>query len=265
MAEFVKIWNDAGSLTVSYDGDRDGSAVFSSDVAEGLDREMSVSFVDKSRSVVVERKVLQTGMREIFNAADGEFLTADGETFNVLKPDVPEGYTEIDYLQGDGVSWVDTGFCPSFQTKIVADVSSVDVSFLWGVRDTSGGTSPRQFGLYRRNTTSIRAYYFGTNADASVSDTSVRSSVIQDGNSVSAYGITIKNTTVTSGVTTYPLYIFGLNTAGAVSGLSTMRLFSMKIYDNDVLVRDCVPCIDPNGIKGLWCKVSETFYPLTNE
>lgn len=85
MAELVKNWNDAGSLTVSYDGDRDGSAVFSSDVAEGLDREMSVSFVDKSRSVVVERKVLQTGMREIFNAADGEFLTADGETFNILK------------------------------------------------------------------------------------------------------------------------------------------------------------------------------------
>ena len=85
MAELVKSWNDGGSLTVSYEGDRDGSAVFSSDLAEGLDREMSVSFVDKSRSVVVERKVLQTGMREIFNAADGEFLTADGETFNILK------------------------------------------------------------------------------------------------------------------------------------------------------------------------------------
>lgn len=85
MNNLIKPWIDGGSLTVSYDGDRDGSAVFSSDVAEGLDREMSVSFVDKSRSVVVERKVVQTGMREVFNAADGEFLTADGETFNILK------------------------------------------------------------------------------------------------------------------------------------------------------------------------------------
>lgn len=85
MAELIKPWNDGGSLSVAYDGDRDGSAVFSSDVAEGLDREMNVSFVDASRSVVVERTVRQTGLREEFMASDGEFILADGGTFNVLK------------------------------------------------------------------------------------------------------------------------------------------------------------------------------------
>lgn len=85
MAELVKPWNDGGSLSVAYDGDRDGSAVFSSDTAEGLDREMSVSFVDASRSVIVERTVRQTGLREEFTASDGEFILADGGTFNVLK------------------------------------------------------------------------------------------------------------------------------------------------------------------------------------
>lgn len=85
MAELVKPWNDSGSLSVAYDGDRDGSAVFSSDTAEGLDREMNVSFVDASRTVVVERTVRQTGLREEFMASDGEFVLADGGTFNVLK------------------------------------------------------------------------------------------------------------------------------------------------------------------------------------
>lgn len=85
MAELVKPWNDDGSLSVAYDGDRDGSAVFSSDTAEGLDREMNVSFVDASRSVVVERTVRQTGLREEFMASDGEFILADDGTFNVLK------------------------------------------------------------------------------------------------------------------------------------------------------------------------------------
>lgn len=85
MAELVKSWNDGGSLTVSYDGDCDGSAVFSSDKAEGLDREMSVSFVDKSRSVVVERTVMQKGMREVFTGYDERFITADGGTFNSIK------------------------------------------------------------------------------------------------------------------------------------------------------------------------------------
>lgn len=85
MAELIKPWNDGGSLTATYDGSGDGSAVFSSDVAEGLDREMNVSFVDASRSVVVERTVRQTGLREEFMASDGEFILADGGTFNVLK------------------------------------------------------------------------------------------------------------------------------------------------------------------------------------
>ena len=85
MAELVKPWNDGGSLSVTYDGDRDGSATFSSDIAEGLDREMQVLFVDESRVVVVERTVRQEGMREEFSASDGEFILADGGTFNVLK------------------------------------------------------------------------------------------------------------------------------------------------------------------------------------
>jgi hypothetical protein len=85
MAELVKPWNDGGSLSVSYEGDGDGSAVFSSDVAEGLDREMIVVFRDGGRTVAVERKVLQVGMREMFVPNDGEFILADGGTYNVLK------------------------------------------------------------------------------------------------------------------------------------------------------------------------------------
>ena len=85
MAELVKPWNDGGSLSVAYEGDGDGSAVFSSDVAEGLDREMIVVFRDGGRTVAVERKVLQVGMREIFSGYDEDFITADGGTLNSIK------------------------------------------------------------------------------------------------------------------------------------------------------------------------------------
>lgn len=85
MAELVKKWNDGGSLTATYEGSGDGSAVFTSDTNESLDREMNVSFIDASRSIVVGRKVTQIGRREIFSCSDGEFILADGGTFNVLK------------------------------------------------------------------------------------------------------------------------------------------------------------------------------------
>lgn len=77
----VKDW-----MLVEYEGVKDGDVVFSADsINEGIDREVPVSFVDKNRSVFVERTVRQEGLREAFIASDGDFLLADGGTFNVLK------------------------------------------------------------------------------------------------------------------------------------------------------------------------------------
>lgn len=88
MAELVKPWNDGGSLSVAYEGDGEGSAIFSSDVAEGLDREMTVVFRDSGRTVAVERTVKQAGMREVFTGYDERFITADGGTFNTIKDEL---------------------------------------------------------------------------------------------------------------------------------------------------------------------------------
>lgn len=85
MAELRKPWNDGGSLSVTYEGDGDGSAVFSSDVDEGLDREMIVVFRDNNKTIAIEKRVTQVGMREMFVPIDGEFILADGGTYNVLK------------------------------------------------------------------------------------------------------------------------------------------------------------------------------------
>lgn len=77
----VKDW-----MLVEYEGGNDDDVDFSADsVNEGLDREISVSFVDKSRTIVVERTVRQEGLREILNASDGPLVTSDGQTLNVLK------------------------------------------------------------------------------------------------------------------------------------------------------------------------------------
>ena len=85
MAATVKQWQDGTSLTATYEGSGDGSAVFTSTQNEGIDREMDVTFVDVSGKVSVTRTVKQEGLREPFVASDGDFLLANGGTFNVLK------------------------------------------------------------------------------------------------------------------------------------------------------------------------------------
>ena len=54
-----------------------------SDANEGLDRTAEIMVQTASGWVIVE--VVQEGKREVFDDADGEFLTADGEEFWVLK------------------------------------------------------------------------------------------------------------------------------------------------------------------------------------
>ena len=34
-----------------------------------------------------------------------------------------------------------------------------------------------------------------------------------------------------------------------------------KVYDGDTLVHDVVPCVNPQGVRGLYDRVTETFTP----
>lgn len=83
--ETVIKWNEGdGNIVAIYNGSGDGTIAFSSDVAnEGIDRSQEVQVATDNLSVSVT--VSQIGLREVFNAFDGEFILADGGTFNVLK------------------------------------------------------------------------------------------------------------------------------------------------------------------------------------
>lgn len=113
MAELIKPWNNGGSLSATYNGSGDGEATFTSDINEGIDREMSVVFADTARSVIAERKVTQIGLREEFVTSDSlVFMPTDG-VFGVLKvggqPDQPtETYTRLTYIECDGQQYINT-------------------------------------------------------------------------------------------------------------------------------------------------------------
>lgn len=85
MAELVKQWDDGGSLSVTYDGNGDGSAVFTSEINEGLDRETDVKFADRERVISIRRKVTQIGMRERFITSDDEVFAVTDGVYGVLK------------------------------------------------------------------------------------------------------------------------------------------------------------------------------------
>ena len=81
-------WNEGeGYITATYEGSGNGSASISSDVNEGIDRVQSIT-VETTQGTgkkSVDVSVKQNGMREVFLASDGDFILADGGTYNTLK------------------------------------------------------------------------------------------------------------------------------------------------------------------------------------
>lgn len=79
-------WGDGSGQLLSFDpdaGNGDASVKVSSVLNEGLDRsrKVYVSVGSVTRALTVN----QPGLREVFNASDGEFTTFDGYTINALK------------------------------------------------------------------------------------------------------------------------------------------------------------------------------------
>lgn len=81
--EYIKEWEDGGTLYVTYEGNGDGEAIISSDPYEGIDRETTITF--KGGGKYDTLKVRQEGTRQQFVTADElVFRCADGGMFGVL-------------------------------------------------------------------------------------------------------------------------------------------------------------------------------------
>lgn len=181
---------------------------------------------------------------------------------NFVPRALPSGYTQVSYIQSSGTQYVDTGFKPSWNSRVVVDVSDISSSnaMIFGCRNTASTTAAQQFNIYRRDTGVVRSDYFGTNASLSVADTTGRAVIDKNGNVVTMYGNTVTNTAVSSGTVSYNMFLFAVNNVGTANSHASYKLYSCQIYDNGTLVRDYVPCINPGGTAGLYDMVNAKFY-----
>lgn len=165
------------------------------------------------------------------------------------------------WIESSGTQYIDTGFKPSYATRVVARFYINSASgFLYGIRDTASSTSPRQFGAMFVSNTNMRVDYFGSSTQVSASSVVGNLLIDHNRNVMNANNGVSTNGAVSSGQCTYPLVIFGINNAGTPSGGASAKLYSFKIYDNDVLVRDFIPTLDDNGVACLYDKVEGKHY-----
>lgn len=197
----------------------------------------------------------------LYDLANATFYANAGTGTFSYENYLPPGYTALEYIESSGTQYINTGFNPKYNSRIILDISDLtSLDFIFGSRNTASATSPNQFNIFRNSSTTLRTDYFGTNKSLSISDTTPRTLIDKNANVTTMYGSTITNTAVTSGTCSYPLVLFALNSAGTISNYSSYKLHSCKIYDNGIIVRNFQPCINPNGEAGLYDTINSIFY-----
>ena len=171
----------------------------------------------------------------------------------------------LEYIQSSGTQYIDTGFKPNQDTRVVVDVYSteqhISSNCVFGTRYAASSTAPLMLNLWSMNAgTEVRFDYFGGNTTSSTSLVGKRSLVDANKN-ICTIGATVLNGTYQQGQTKFNLFVLTCNNAGNFnSNYNTYaRLYSCQIYDNGTLVRDYWPAKDQEGVVCLYDRVNKEY------
>ena len=176
---------------------------------------------------------------------------------------LPSGYTRLEYIESTGTQYIDTGFKPNNNTRVVLDfeptVAYSSIVGIFGIRDTKYATAANMFIFWNNGTNTFRTDYFGTNKTMTVSTLLVRQTVDKDKNLTTIGSVSASNT-ASKGQCSNNLYLFCTNDAGTANYFAKLKLYSCQIYNNGTLIRDYIPCQTTSGVAGLWDNVNSKFY-----
>lgn len=168
---------------------------------------------------------------------------------------LPDAYQPVSYIQATAYpSYIDTEYTPNQDTRVCVTaelIKSATNSAIYGTE------SPR-FTLLRH-----RADYnttIGSNFTAMTIGKKYRFD--QNKNMMRVETGTYKITDYASFTCSKPLYLFTLNGYMKAETQFLGRIYTCKIYENDVLQRNYVPCVrKEDAAVGMYDLVGSKFYP----
>lgn len=175
---------------------------------------------------------------------------------------LPTGYTELKWITNNGSGYIDTGLLTSTLRKIETSLLVPNSSAL-KIWETGGATSGVLYSI-RFTDNTITGY----TPNASYLITSS-----YDGASWCNIVLDIKKRICTFNGTdftvpgnlsgnTYREFLFAYSQLGNVNHNFGIKgsMGRTKYYEDDVLVRDYVPCISPNNVVGMYDLINEDFH-----
>ena len=201
----------------------------------------------------------------------GGYFEGQGIEFKNINPyNVPGEYTVVEYIGNVSGSYILTDYVPNTNTKVVMEINVHQGSSSWqtifGARDEvyPGGN---EYALFSRVNNDYHFYprITGNSYDYTTGVYDELITVTIEGNVV---------TVVKEDQTSYSytqsgslsnlsnaMTIFALHNGNVIGDAGIVDLYSFKIYENDTLVKNYVPCYrTADNVIGLYETIDETFF-----
>ncbi|MBQ1281293.1 MAG: D-alanyl-D-alanine carboxypeptidase [Oscillospiraceae bacterium] len=196
---------------------------------------------------------------------------------------LPAGYTEVEYVQSTGRGYIDTGFVPADASTSIAyeidfcyDIANFgdNNKIMLGVGVDSKRPGNIIAGMNTSSFNSLTAICFGSQAPGSAAskyantldrvELDVSMDLVNNTYTVKKDGAVVgtENTTITGEVdSAYSLYLFASHNASGPAYYAPGKVYSLKMYVDEELVRDFVPCYrESDDVAGMYDLVEDEFY-----
>ena len=190
-------------------------------------------------------------------------------TQTLLSKSLPTGYTQLEYIESTGKQYINTNVKSSSNLKISVDAfrpaTVTGEHYLFGGR--TNASSPNRF-TFTTLADGTYGYQFG-NVTSPAITTSIKIinqkyNILLDKTGIYINNIYQQNTyigTFGANVDGSNIVLFGLLNNTSFDSRSWIgKIYSAKIYDNNVLVRNFVPANDSSNVVGMYDLVEGKFY-----
>ena len=211
----------------------------------------------------------------MYDIVTGTFYTNAGTgTFNYKiskEEDIVDNprYQQVEYIESTGSQYIDTGFIPNQDTRVISEFEYTkdpgNIGFIFGAGYSA---TDRAFELYPW-TNNWNSPYGNTNIIVGTSSSLLTSGKIYADKNKNTILIRYIDGTEQTGQTDYTeftvtnrnMWLFSINRGNTIFLADCVRLYSCKIYDNGVLVRNFIPVIRKIDNKpGMFDKITKQFY-----
>lgn len=199
----------------------------------------------------------RVGLYDIVN--DVFYVNQGTGVFNYKLKDWKDLYQPVEYIEGTGTQYIDTLFTPTSLSKVIVNIRITDEN------------ADAYFGVYKGNIYNYLGYYKGAKK-FQINYVTEHNFTTSDILNTHEYEIDYSNnrvrfdeTTESDSSSAIPVNTFGLFAIHRDSSWQTYSssqlVYSCKIYDNNILVRDFRPCYRKTDNEiGLYDIVNDVFY-----